>query len=266
MVPTGRTGKKSTLTESLNAALTTAATKLTGRSVTRGKATLRVLRQALDQAMIDDLSELSGVDIKLERTQAGGGLSMHQYKAAKAAETAIDTERLTKEHDQINQQVNTARQHLQQYNELIQEREDEWTENERRSNENAKKIKQQEKDLDELNRKITSANNVLSRTLADNEQAKTDLTHSKNELAKDNQRRQQLHQQYQRDYQVAHATSQQAAQAAGSWLINHKAQPGFLATLSRWAQGQLTDQQLAQQLLRSAVSQLTQPQDDGPEL
>ena len=266
MVPTGRTGKKGTLTESLNAALSTATTKLTGRSVTRGKATLSALRQVLDQSMIDDLSELSGVDIKLERTQAGGGRSMHQYKAAKAAETAIDTERLTKEHEQINQQVNTARQHLQQYNDLIQEREDEWTENERRSNENEKKIKQQEKELNELHRKITGANNVLSSTLADTEQAKNDLNQSKNELAKYKKSHQQLQQQYRKDYAVAHATSQQAAQAAGSWFIDHKAQPGFLDTLSLWAQGRLTDQQLAQQLLQSAVRQLTQPQDDGPEL
>ena len=273
MVPTGRTGRTGKLTESLNAALTTAATKLTGQPVSRGKATLRVLRQALDQSMIDDLSHLSGVDIQLERTQAGGGRSMAQHKAAKAAETVVDNEQLTKQHEQLTQQVSNARQNYQRYQQLLQDSEDEWTERQREYNENKKAIKQQEEELQATNEKLTAANNDLAKTLAASDKAHTDLTKVNDDLAKGKtalsnvkKSHQQLQQQYRQDYAVAHATSQQAAQAAGSWLVTHKSQPGFLATLSRWAQGQLTDQQLAQQLVQSAVSRLTQPQDDGPDL
>lgn len=260
MVPTGRSGKTGKLTESLNTALSMAATNLTGKAVGRGKPTLRVLRQAIDQSMIDDLSQLSGVDIQLERTQAGGGRSMAQHKAAKAVNNAIREEKWAKSalDNRLKQErkADEAQRRAEQARRLRQQYQDEWAEKERQYTEREKKIKQQEKDLNEYR----------TRTLADLDKVKTDLTHSKNELAKDNQRRQQLQQQYRHDYAIAHATSQQAAKATGLWLIDHKSQPGFLATLSRWAQGQLTDQQLAQQLVKSAVSRLTQPQDDGPEL
>lgn len=267
VIPTGRSGKTGKLTESLNTALSMAATNLTSKAVGRGKPTLRVLRQAIDESMIDDLSQLSGVDIQLERTQAGGGKTMAQYKAAKSVKTAIREEKWAKsaldnrlkqerKADEAQRRADREQRRAEQTRRFIQQSMDEWAEKEREYNEREKKIKQQEKDLNEYRTK----------TLADLDKVKTDLNQSKNELAKYKKSHQQLQQQYRHDYAVAHATSQQAAKATGLWLINHKSQPGFLATLSLWAQGHLTDQQLAQQLLQSAVSQLTQPQDDGPEL
>lgn len=262
-VPTGRTGKTGKLTESLNAALSNAATNLTGKAVGRGKPTLRVLRQAIDQSMIDDLSQLSGVDVQLERTQAGGGRSMAQHKAAKAVNSAIREEKWAKtalanrleqerKADEAKRRADQEQRRAEQTRRFIQQSMDEWAENERRYNEHKKELAQQEKDLNEGHKKLTNLNNDLTKTLTANEQAK--------------KKTEKLQQQYRHDYAVAHATSQQAAKATGLWLIDHKAQPGFLDTLSRWAQGQLTDQQLVQRLVKSAVSQLTQPQDDGPEL
>lgn len=277
VIPTGRSGKTGKLTESLNTALSMAATNLTGKAVGRGKPTLRVLRQAIDQSMIDDLSQLSGVDIQLERTQAGGGRSMAQHKAAKAVNSAIREEKWAKsalanrleqerKADEARRQADREQQRAERAQRLLQQSMDEWAEKERQYNENKKKIAQQEKDLNEYHRKLNDANNDLSKTLSATEQAKNDLNQSKTELNKVKKSHQQLQQQYRHDYAVAHATSQQAAKATGLWLIDHKSQPGFLDTLSLWAQGRLTDQQLAQQLVQSAVRQLTQPQDDGPEL